>query len=109
MRPVCSCPDSAGLCKHAAAVLYGVGVMLDSKPDLFFLLRNVDPSELLGDAARDTLALTQGADAALAGEDLSALFGIALDEETTPVPEPPSPPSSNQARHKKRSRPENPR
>ena len=82
MKPLCSCPDYANLCKHAAAVLYGVGVMLDTNPDLFFLLRSVDPSELLGKAARETLANAQGADAALAGEDLSALFGIALDGES---------------------------
>ena len=25
----CSCPDSASLCKHLAAVFYGIGVRLD--------------------------------------------------------------------------------
>ena len=25
----CSCPDWAGMCKHVAAVLYGVGARLD--------------------------------------------------------------------------------
>ena len=35
----CSCPDHADLCKHAAAVLYGVGVLLDARPELFFTLR----------------------------------------------------------------------
>ena len=75
----CSCPDYAGMCKHVAAVLYGVGVKLDTAPDLFFVLRSVDPSELLSTAARDTLAGAQGTDTALAGEDLSALFGIEID------------------------------
>ena len=28
----CSCPDWAGLCKHVAAVLYGVGARLDVQP-----------------------------------------------------------------------------
>ena len=31
----CSCPDWAGLCKHLAAVLYGVGAKLDTNPELF--------------------------------------------------------------------------
>ena len=28
----CSCPDSARMCKHVAAVLYGVGARLDQQP-----------------------------------------------------------------------------
>ncbi len=79
MRFVCSCPDYADMCKHVAAVLYGVGVMLDTSPDLFFVLRSVDPTELLSAAAEETLSAVGGTDAALAGEDLSALFGISLD------------------------------
>ena len=35
----CSCPDWAGLCKHLAAALYGVGARLDEKPELLFQLR----------------------------------------------------------------------
>src|SRR6185503_14187741 len=38
----CSCPDRAGMCKHIASVLYGVGVRLDEQPALFFTLRQVD-------------------------------------------------------------------
>jgi uncharacterized Zn finger protein len=30
------------MCKHVAAVLYGIGARLDERPDLLFLLRNVD-------------------------------------------------------------------
>lgn len=74
----CNCPDYADMCKHVAAVLYGVGVRLDTAPELFFVLRQVDPSELLSSAATPTLTGAEGADAALAGEDLSALFGIDL-------------------------------
>ena len=43
----CSCPDWADLCKHVAASLYGVGVRLDQKPELLFLLRGVDPADLI--------------------------------------------------------------
>jgi len=35
----CSCPDWADLCKHLAAVLYGIGARLDSQPELLFVLR----------------------------------------------------------------------
>jgi uncharacterized Zn finger protein len=38
----CSCPDWAGMCKHVAAALYGVGARLDEQPHLLFLLRQVD-------------------------------------------------------------------
>src|SRR3954471_14606515 len=55
IRFSCSCPDHADLCKHVAATLYGVGVHLETKPDLFFILRSVDPSELLSGTARETL------------------------------------------------------
>ena len=38
----CSCPDWAAMCKHVAAVLYGVGARLDTRPELLFELRGVD-------------------------------------------------------------------
>lgn len=73
----CSCPDSAVMCKHVAAVLYGVGARLDESPELFFLLRKVDHSELIT-AARTGGAVTRTAkpDKVLKSTDLSALFGI---------------------------------
>ena len=46
----CSCPDWASMCKHVAAVLYGVGARLDSQPELLFKLRRVDGAELLAQA-----------------------------------------------------------
>ena len=50
----CSCPDSAALCKHVAATLYGIGARLDAEPELLFGLRRVDAKELIarvGDGA----------------------------------------------------------
>src|SRR5881409_3474830 len=35
----CSCPDWASMCKHVAAVLYGIGGRLDSQPEVLFKLR----------------------------------------------------------------------
>ncbi|MEZ0389374.1 MAG: SWIM zinc finger family protein [Verrucomicrobium sp.] len=79
----CSCPDYAGLCKHAAATLYGVSCRLDDDPSLFFKLRGVDAGELIGTSAMDAVqALTtpeSGAeDGVIAGVDLADVFGIDL-------------------------------
>ena len=78
----CSCPDSAWLCKHLAAVMYGVGARLDQSPELLFTLRDVDHLELIGQAvAADNLdkSLGAGQPSALAGSDLGELFGIEID------------------------------
>ncbi len=87
----CSCPDSASMCKHVAATLYGVGNRLDSAPELLFQLRNVDPAELVQTAIGMSLTQTQtDAEHNLADVDLSALFGIDLDVPgLTPPPLPP--------------------
>src|SRR5271167_4934285 len=47
IRFTCSCPDHASMCKHIAAVLYGVGARLDDEPELLFRLRAVDETEML--------------------------------------------------------------
>jgi len=56
----CDCPDWADMCKHVAAVLYGVGARLDERPDLLFLLRKVDHEELIS-AEPDLQSATRGA------------------------------------------------
>jgi uncharacterized Zn finger protein len=86
----CSCPDSATMCKHVAAVLYGVGVRLDEKPELFFTLRAVDVQDLITSASvTATTSLTGApADTAIADADLSALFGVEL-EAASAAPAPP--------------------
>jgi uncharacterized Zn finger protein len=85
----CSCPDHADMCKHISAILYGVGVMLDTKPELLFTLRGVDQAELLSSASSATMD-DLGSDTELDGTDLSALFGIDLGE--TPLPDVDLPP-----------------
>jgi len=84
----CSCPDWAGMCKHVAAVLYGVGSRLDSQPELLFLLRDVDAQELIAAemALPDAAASTAGD--TLADDQLGAIFGIDLDTETAANPAP---------------------
>jgi len=80
----CSCPDIAYLCKHLAAVMYGIGNRLDSSPELLFVLRGVEQSELIGEiavGAATSDALTgQPSDNGdgLEGDDLGSLFGIDL-------------------------------
>lgn len=86
----CTCPDYANLCKHIAAVLYGVGIKLDQEPELFFKLRQVDHSELVQQAASKASDLADIGDtldwerqAALEGVDLSELFGVEISEPET--------------------------
>ena len=49
----CSCPDWALMCKHVAAVMYGIGVRLDENPFYFFILRGMDPEALLRHTVED--------------------------------------------------------
>jgi uncharacterized Zn finger protein len=76
----CSCPDWADMCKHVAAALYGVGARLDEKPELLFVLRQVDHLELISQAG-DIKALTKGkrAEKTIAADALSDVFGIELE------------------------------
>ncbi|MEI7747343.1 MAG: SWIM zinc finger family protein, partial [Actinomycetota bacterium] len=78
----CSCPDHADMCKHVSAVLYGVGVLLDTKPELLFTLRGVDQAELLSNASSAAITDISANTGDLAGVDLSAIFGIDLSAET---------------------------
>ncbi len=82
----CSCPDHADMCKHVSAVLYGVGVLLDTKPELLFALRGVDQAELLSNASSTAIADLSTGDDDLAGADLSAIFGIDLNMDVQPDP-----------------------
>src|SRR3977135_2214065 len=78
----CSCPDWADMCKHVAAALYGVGAMLDQKPQLLFVLRGVDENELIAGAGQD-LTLTKASPSAakvLDDSDVAALFGLEMAE-----------------------------
>jgi uncharacterized Zn finger protein len=80
----CSCPDWAGMCKHVAAALYGVGARLDQEPELLFVLRQVDQTELLSEATRARKLGRPSRKKTIATGDLSALFGIELDGEPAP-------------------------
>jgi uncharacterized Zn finger protein len=86
IRFSCSCPDHASMCKHVAAVLYGIGARLDTQPELLFRLRAVDEKEL---TARIDASIPLATAAGVAGKmldaaDLSALFGLDIDSGGTP-------------------------
>ena len=87
IRFTCSCFDYASMCKHIAAVLYGVGARLDERPELLFRLRAVDETELLsnlGSALPDTRTKRDPAQT-LVGDDLAALFGLDMEESKAPA------------------------
>jgi uncharacterized Zn finger protein len=106
----CSCPDWAGMCKHVAATLYGVGSRLDADPELLFTLRDVDHLELISQAVTaenldQTLAVQS--DAALAASDLGEMFGIdlATNGVTEKTPRRTKPPVASQLPRKARRKP----
>ena len=87
----CSCPDWASMCKHVAAVLYGIGARLDKDPKLFFTLRDVEVNELISQAVEEkTKELLRKAekksDRVIDEVDISEVFGIELeDKEPSPL------------------------
>jgi uncharacterized Zn finger protein len=89
MSFTCSCPDWAVMCKHVAAVLYGVGARLDHQPELLFALRGVNHEELIAaDAEKAVLTATsRGKSKRLAAAEISDVFGIEL---APPAADPPA-------------------
>lgn len=86
IRLTCSCPDWANMCKHVAAVLYGIGARLDEEPQLLFVLRGVDENELIAGAGQDlplSKALPRTAKV-LDDSVVAALFGIEIDTTVGP-------------------------
>ena len=83
----CSCPDGAYMCKHIAAVLYGVGARLDHQPELLFRLRKVDEQDLVARAAADVPLTRKGpaAGKVLEAAEVAGVFGV---EFAPPAPAP---------------------
>ena len=108
----CSCPDWAELCKHVAASLYGVGANLDHNPSLLFLLRGVDPNDLISqasaaEAVRQTGA-PEGTAPAMTESEVADVFGIELEPRSAPpvgvspaTPAVPTAAAKHQAQRKK--------
>ncbi len=71
-RMSCTCTDWSEPCPHAAAAIYGAGLLIDAEPSLLFTLRSLAPAALLAPAP-------QAVAADFASADLGKLFGIELD------------------------------
>jgi uncharacterized Zn finger protein len=80
----CSCPDRAYMCKHIAAVLYGIGARLDDEPEKLFLLRHVDHLDLFDEAQSSgkIMSVVGKGDTEMDDESLSSLFGIEIDKKS---------------------------
>jgi uncharacterized Zn finger protein len=90
----CNCPDGARMCKHIAAVVYGIGARLDTRPELLFLLRGVNHEELI-DADTAATQITGGKSQrdrrrTIASDALEDVFGVELEDaaETPPAQQP---------------------
>jgi len=84
----CSCPDYASMCKHVAAVLYGIGARLDEDPSLFFVLRRVKMDDLITQTVRDqSKRLLKQAkkktSRVIDDADLGEVFGIEIEPPQT--------------------------
>jgi len=104
----CSCPDWASMCKHVAAVLYGIGARLDEQPELLFKLRKVDEKDLIAKAGKGLPLSKKGCAGkkVLAVDGLSELFGLDMGASTAePMPEAaPAPKKTNRSRRVARPR-----
>jgi uncharacterized Zn finger protein len=83
----CNCPDYALMCKHVAAVLYGVGARLDQKPELLFRLRAVDETDLVAQTDTALVMAKKGpaTGKVLLTDDVSALFGLDMAQPEAPA------------------------
>jgi uncharacterized Zn finger protein len=80
IKMTCSCPDWATMCKHVAAVMYGVGARFDHQPELLFTLRKVDHGELIAAATDVGVSRRRSQRKTLASEELGSVFGIEIAE-----------------------------
>jgi uncharacterized Zn finger protein len=86
IRMECSCPDSATMCKHVAAAMYGVGARLDHQPELVFALRNTNHADLIAQATDLEVTRKVSGRKTIADDALGGIFGIELDP--SPIVEP---------------------
>jgi uncharacterized Zn finger protein len=98
IRFSCSCPDSASMCKHVAAALYGIGSRLDQQPELLFTLRDARHEDLVSNLGRDMpLSKSKPSSAnILEADDMAALFGLdmaASEEPSVHISDPPKKPA----------------
>jgi uncharacterized Zn finger protein len=100
----CSCPDWAFMCKHVAAVLYGIGARLDRQPELLFRLHKLHENELIRSTGTDLRLTRKGINSAtiLSTDNLSELFGLDLAHSRAPSKLSASRPNSKKSRKEMR-------
>ncbi len=76
-----SCPGWAGMCKHVAATLYGVGSRLDHSPELLFKLRQVDHLELISEVGCPTADRKAAGRKTITKDQFAGVFGIELETD----------------------------
>jgi uncharacterized Zn finger protein len=105
IRFSCSCPDYASMCKHVAAVLYGVGARLDEKPELLFRLRAVNENDLVADLDRAMPMSKKGpaAGKVLELDAVADVFGLDMAGAEIPVEVGDRTPAANQPHAEPRS------
>jgi uncharacterized Zn finger protein len=84
-----------------------VGARLDENPELFFTLRGVDMGQLITAASATATAPIAGAtapDKALAGADLSEIFGVEIERATPAIPEVTAPATAPKKRSPKKTK-----
>ncbi len=107
----CDCPDWAGMCKHVAAVLYGVGARLDDAPEMLFVLRGVDHAELVDVTAAITDVAQMGTSRRrIAATGIADVFGIELAASDSAAPEATAPvlPAARPAKPEKAAKTKSP-
>lgn len=77
----CSCPDWALMCKHVAAVLYGIGARFDENPLLFFTLRGIEVDRFIDVALENRIeTMLKNADKSseriISSDHWQELFGL---------------------------------
>lgn len=77
----CSCPDWALMCKHVAAVMYGIGARFDENPFLFFELRGIDVNRFIDVTLQDRVETMlehadDRSDRIFDDDSISSIFGI---------------------------------
>jgi uncharacterized Zn finger protein len=75
------------MCKHVAAVLYGIGARLDLQPELLFSLRRVDANDLVAQAGAGLPKAKKGPASGKVLDDsaLADVFGIEMAAIAAPT------------------------
>jgi len=91
----CSCPDWAYMCKHVAAVMYGIGARLDDEPLGFFDLRGISTDDFVAKAVKNKVEsmldnAARKSSRIIEDVRLEELFGLEIGDSAETKPERPA-------------------